>query len=224
MKIAQLKIKAQEEWAYLQASIDKEGGLVLPGLYHGKRRVRAKLGLRGLRKGWLIAASEIDLISAIETDFISEDVNKIDLLRKTGLKIRDEVAPVKLVGGKDNYPDIERVDEWGEKSRLYIDNCPMFDRLFGQLSIINVILILIFWPIFVSMLISDNISLRANQMAVLILFIIMPGIVCFLGSGDCMILCGYGWLVQGILAIILVIYNFIIFFPFLHHACNDKPL
>lgn len=189
-----------------------------------KTRRWQKLGSYGLNEGWLISASEVDLIKAIGTDFIHKDTNKVDLLRKTGLSIRDEIAPAKLIGEKDNYPEIERADEWGEDSRPYIDNRSILDRLISEPSIINIILLLIFWPTFVSMLISDNISSRANQGVSLTLFIILPGIVAFLSSGDCILLCSYGWWIREIFSVLLGIYFFIVLFPFLHHTYNDKSL
>jgi hypothetical protein len=223
MNSVMLDKRIQNQWDALQAQINRDGGLIFPGLYHGYRRVRARFGQCGLSDGWAISPSEADLIAAIGRSFIHEDVNRVDLFRKTGLKIRDEIAPTKLVGDKSSYPEIERTDEWGESGKLYRDSRPIIEQLVGQLTLGRFMVALIFWPFLVTQFAADNLSLRANQVTLLAAFV-FPGMVPFFTSSGCLILCGYSWWTKEFLSVVFGIYAFIVFFPFLYHVFNDKPL
>jgi hypothetical protein len=91
------KIERIEQAKKRQAELDKViqafGGIIRPGLYHGNRRVRAKI----TRGKWLIAPDETDLISALSTDSFSDEVNHVDLRNRFGLKIINELAPAETI-------------------------------------------------------------------------------------------------------------------------------
>ena len=164
----------------LEAEMKEVGGLLLTGLYHGKRRVRAT---QKRNRDFVIADSEKDLIKALGGNCIPDDMRKIDL-REYGLSYESEIGPTRLEAAeRDGITKIIRTDDWGDGARLPQphENFPALEwskRSSGK----SVYLMFIFLPLFIlNMAISNRLSQRGNGIAlciymlsILVLGIILP--------------------------------------------------
>ena len=122
-----LRAGSKEKQMELQKEVDELGGLVSDGLYHGGRRVMARVESEGRK--WQLSDGENDLISAIGKDRIKKGINRVDLLKQYGLHEAKEVAPVRFNIDERGHLNIERNDIWGEKAKLYVDKRTFMQRL-----------------------------------------------------------------------------------------------
>jgi hypothetical protein len=158
---------------YWEGEIAKNDGyLVMPGLYHFDRRVRAKVGSAGFLSSkdcWIIKDDEADLVSAIGRDKIPVDMNKVDLKSKYGLTEKDELAPVEIDVSEYGTVKPRRIDEWGEGAKPYADNRSFREKL-GINSWKDVMVIVFFLHVFLAMKLSDRMSSIANSFFFFLVF------------------------------------------------------
>lgn len=104
--------ESKERQIELQKTVDELGGLVFDGLYHGGRRVKARVASNG--REWQLSDDEVDLVSALGKGRIRKGMNRADLFNKYGLREEREIAPVTFSIDECGYQKIERLDNWGE--------------------------------------------------------------------------------------------------------------
>lgn len=156
-RIADSKEKQME----LQKKVDKLGGLVIDGLYHGGRRVMARVESKG--REWQISDDENDLISAIGRNRIRKGMNRVDLLKKYGLHEAKEVAPVRFNIDDSGRLKVERTDIWGEKAKLYVDKRTFKQRLTDDWNWNDVLLLLLIPHLAITFYVTKNISTKATK-------------------------------------------------------------
>lgn len=152
--------------------IEETGGWVVPGLYHGKRRVRANLDFEN--QVWVLKEDELDINRAVGQKSIDHRENRADLLQRTGLKIIDELAPVEARVTSSGRIELKRMDHWGDGAKVYIDNRSFWDkfRLYVPNYISFFILLLVpHFPIFD--MLSKKISTKTGYIILLVWLILL---------------------------------------------------
>jgi hypothetical protein len=172
LRIADSKEKQME----LNKKVEKLGGLVFHGLYHGERRVMARVESNGRK--WQLSDDENDLISAIGKKWIKKGMNKVDLLNQYGLREAKEIAPVRFNIDESGRLKVERADLWGEKAKLYVDKRNFIQRLTDDWNWNDVLTILFMPHMSIMFLITENISTKATK----ILFFLILFSLILLGS------------------------------------------
>lgn len=161
----------------LQKKIDKDGGWIMQGLYHGGHRVRARRDyISWAGYGWKICETESDLIKSLNTDRISDKVHHIDLRKKYGLFFKDEIAPVTIEISEYGKLDIKRTDEWGEGAKTYIDKTSWHEKVLEQCTLKNTLFNIGLFPCLLGIILSERVTTKANRIIFFILLIIMPGL------------------------------------------------
>ena len=149
---------SKEKQMELQKEVDELGGLVSDGLYHGGRRVMARVESEGRK--WQLSDGENDLISAIGKNWIKKGINRVDLLKQYGLHEAKEVAPVRFNIDEGGHLNIERNDIWGEKAKLYVDKRTFMQRLTDDWNWNDVLIFLLMPHLSMIFYITKNISTK----------------------------------------------------------------
>jgi hypothetical protein len=167
------KERTDSDIEYWEGKITKNDGyLVMPGLYHFDRRVRARTGSAGFLSSkdcWVIKDDEADLVSAIGKVEIPVGMNKVDLKSSYGLIEKDELAPVEIEVSDGGYVRTVRIDEWGEGAKPYVDNRSFREKL-GINGLKGVMAIVFFLHVFLAMELSNRMSSKANSFFFLLVF------------------------------------------------------
>lgn len=162
----------------LQKEIDKNGGLVMPGIYHGNRRLKARMDMYDYKfqGDWILSPLEEDIIQAISTNKILWNVNWVDLQKKYGLRLKDEIAPVTIEISEYGRLDIKRTDEWGEGAKAYTDNTSWHEKVLRQCTLKNILFSLGLLPCLLGTVLSERITSKANRIIFFTLLILMLGL------------------------------------------------
>ena len=167
------KERTDSDIEYWEGEITKNDGyLVMPGLYHFDRRVRARTGSAGFLSSkdcWIIKDDETDLVSAIGKVEIPVGMNKVDLKSSYGLIEKDELAPVEVEVSDGGYVCTVRIDEWGQGAKPYINNRSFREKL-GLRTWKDLLLFVLFLPVFLASQLSDNLSSKANSILFCLIF------------------------------------------------------
>jgi hypothetical protein len=166
-KFATRTTEANKEKIELDAELEKQGGAIRKGLYHGNRRVRAKIDL----SDWVISSDETDLISALGTNKIPYNFNLVDLKNKFGLQVRSELVPVETKIDKYGHLRVVRADEWGEAGKIYVDPNPWWKKIFLRHSLSDWVIILFLPHMLASSLLCERMSLRLTKIVSTLLFL-----------------------------------------------------
>jgi len=171
LRIAESKEKQRE----LNKKVEKLGGLVFHGLYHGERRVMARVESKG--REWQLRDDEKSLIAAIGKNRIKKGMNRVDLLKRFGLHEAKEVAPVRFNIDDSGRFNIERVDVWGEKAKLYVDKRTFMQRLIDDWHWNDVLPILLMPHLSITFYVTKNISTKATRILYffILFFLILLG-------------------------------------------------
>lgn len=209
--------EAEERCIEIRKQIDEDGGWVMQGLYHGARRVRADYKDCSYTKGWCLASSEKDLIDAVKTDKIPYNINEVDLRKKYGLFIKNELAPVELSISQYGHISIDRTDEFGEGAKPWKDKTPWYLLVNDDWSFKGSIFFMVFLPMRIMMPISDNLSSKANKAILISTFL---GFYLFASFGP-----KYHFnSSETFLALLLLIYVCVAFIPFWYNGFQKKSL
>ncbi|MGK2905394.1 MAG: hypothetical protein ACSLFH_03495 [Desulfuromonadales bacterium] len=152
---------SKEKQMELQKKVDKLGGLVVDGLYHGGRRVMARVESKD--REWQLSDDEKDLISAIGKNRIKKGMNRVDLLKKHGLHEAKEVAPVQFYTDDSGRLKIERDDIWGEKAKIYVDKRTFKQRVTEDWNWNDVLLLLLIPHLSITFYVTKKISTKATK-------------------------------------------------------------